>query len=203
MGGFHCWNVSPLAFLWLVLGYFQQGIELRQNTAALKLQSDALHLQVEELKASVEQQKAIATVALEDHKLFKQDFLSRKRNEKVREQPAFTYAGGSPSADPSAIRHLVKIANVGRAASKISVHFSGGLVREFFGQGKHELWLPNTTFEWTIVVERLPDPTLFGILRITYRDGLSEEEYQDLRIDRDQHGRLHFSIDGRSFDSAL
>ena len=40
---------GPLAFLWLVLGYIQQGREL-------KLSSEALHMQAEELKRSVEQQ---------------------------------------------------------------------------------------------------------------------------------------------------
>lgn len=38
---------SPLAFAWLVLGFVQQGIELRQNSAAL-------HLQAEELKAAAQ-----------------------------------------------------------------------------------------------------------------------------------------------------
>ncbi|MBF4211172.1 hypothetical protein EI533_26100 [Pseudomonas donghuensis] len=40
---------SPLAFLWLVLGFVQQGFELR-------ISSDALRLQAKELKASVAQQ---------------------------------------------------------------------------------------------------------------------------------------------------
>jgi hypothetical protein len=43
---------GPLAFVWLVLGYFQQGEELRQNTEALRLQA-------EELKASVKQQELL------------------------------------------------------------------------------------------------------------------------------------------------
>ncbi len=43
---------SPLAFLWLVLGYLQQGEELRQNT-------EALNMQVKELQASVDQQRAL------------------------------------------------------------------------------------------------------------------------------------------------
>jgi len=47
---------SPLAFLWLVLGYLQQGDELRQNTEALKLQAS-------ELKNAVEQQRAMAEAA--------------------------------------------------------------------------------------------------------------------------------------------
>lgn len=38
---------GPLAILWLILGFFQQGIELRQNTAALKLQADELRMLVD------------------------------------------------------------------------------------------------------------------------------------------------------------
>lgn len=52
-GDFLAGTFGPLAFLWLVLGYFQQGHELRQNSEALKLQA-------RELKNSVEQQKDIA-----------------------------------------------------------------------------------------------------------------------------------------------
>lgn len=46
---------SPIAFLWLVLGYFQQGEELRQNTRALELQA-------EELKHSVQHQAELVEV---------------------------------------------------------------------------------------------------------------------------------------------
>lgn len=38
-GDFWAGTFAPLAFWWLVLGYFQQGIELRQNVEALKQQS--------------------------------------------------------------------------------------------------------------------------------------------------------------------
>jgi len=38
-GDFWSGTFAPLAFWWLVLGYFQQGIELRQNVAALEQQS--------------------------------------------------------------------------------------------------------------------------------------------------------------------
>jgi len=46
-GDFFAGVFSPIALLWLVLGYFQQGKELR--------------LQVEELRRSVEQQKELAS----------------------------------------------------------------------------------------------------------------------------------------------
>ncbi len=49
LGDFFAGFFSPLAFLWLVFGYYQQGEELKQNTLALNLQAD-------ELRNSVEQQ---------------------------------------------------------------------------------------------------------------------------------------------------
>lgn len=49
--------VGPVALLWLVLGYFQQGEELRMNTAALSQQARELRQQVEETRALVEQSR--------------------------------------------------------------------------------------------------------------------------------------------------
>jgi hypothetical protein len=49
IGDFAAGVFGPLAFLWLVLGYIQQGREL-------KLSSEALRMQAEELKSSVAQQ---------------------------------------------------------------------------------------------------------------------------------------------------
>lgn len=59
-GDFFAGSFAPLAFLWLVIGYFQQGEELSQNTKALEQQEKALRLQVDELRQSVEQQNRSA-----------------------------------------------------------------------------------------------------------------------------------------------
>ncbi len=48
LGDFLAGFLSPLFFFWLVIGYFQQGEELRQNTEALRQQS-------QELKRAAEQ----------------------------------------------------------------------------------------------------------------------------------------------------
>lgn len=58
---------SPLAFLWLVYGYLQQGQELKQNTLALSLQA-------QELQNSVEQQKVLANAALEQLNILRIEF---------------------------------------------------------------------------------------------------------------------------------
>lgn len=62
VGDFLAGVFGPLAILWLVLGFFQQGEELKQNTAALKLQAD-------ELAAAVAQHKAMAEATKEQVKL--------------------------------------------------------------------------------------------------------------------------------------
>lgn len=54
---------APIALLWLVLGYFQQGEELRQNTAALRLQHEELVHQVRETAALVRQSESQAETA--------------------------------------------------------------------------------------------------------------------------------------------
>lgn len=55
-GDFLAGAFGPIALLWLVLGYMQQGEELQQNTEALRLQAA-------ELKASVEEQRNMVQVA--------------------------------------------------------------------------------------------------------------------------------------------
>lgn len=62
---------SPLAFLWLVYGYLQQGQELKLNTQALTIQAEELAIsntslkkQVEEMEKSVKAQQDMFELAL-------------------------------------------------------------------------------------------------------------------------------------------
>ncbi|MGR3594766.1 MAG: hypothetical protein ACU0B9_03470 [Limimaricola soesokkakensis] len=55
-GDFLAGSLGPLALFWLILGFFQQGIELRHSV-------QALNIQAEELKNSVEQQKIMSATA--------------------------------------------------------------------------------------------------------------------------------------------
>jgi hypothetical protein len=70
VGDFLAGAFGPVAFLWLVFGFLQQGDELRQGTEALQMQggelrlsTQALKMQAEELKKSVEQQSIMAAAA--------------------------------------------------------------------------------------------------------------------------------------------
>lgn len=75
LGDFVAGAFGPLALFWLVCGYFQQGLELRQNTEALKLQ-------VEELKNSVLHQGEMAEASQRQLQLE----VERFQQEKVRDQ---------------------------------------------------------------------------------------------------------------------
>ena len=57
-GDFIAGSLGPLAIFWLILGYFQQGRELRNSV-------EALSLQTKELEASVEQQRELVRASRE------------------------------------------------------------------------------------------------------------------------------------------
>lgn len=58
LGDFLAGAFGPLAILWLILGFFQQGIELREN-------SRALDLQAEELKSSTKEMRELLRILRE------------------------------------------------------------------------------------------------------------------------------------------
>ena len=62
VGDFLAGIFGPLAIFWLILGFIQQGKELKQNT-------EALELQAQELKNSVEQQKELVSVSRQQFSL--------------------------------------------------------------------------------------------------------------------------------------
>jgi len=108
---------GPLAILWLVLGYFQQGIELRLN-------SDALHLQAKELAHSVEQQRELVKVARDQYQSDREAMEHQMRafaaeQERIRlgALPKFTLTfGGSHSAQST---HSIFFANYGHTCTDL------------------------------------------------------------------------------------
>ena len=87
LGDFLAGGFAPLAFLWLVIGYFQQGKEL-------KLSTDALILQAKELSNSVEQQRELVRATYEDIAFSKAESISVKQYEKRMAQPIFSLQRG-------------------------------------------------------------------------------------------------------------
>jgi hypothetical protein len=129
MGDFLGGAFAPLAFLWLVLGFLQQGIELRQNSEALRLQAD-------ELKNSVEQQKQMVEFARKDYLAANRAWLyveaqvsqqhAQDGPEGVRIQFAMSNIGSSPATKVwlaiQPIEHCL-----GQAAWDIQAKFCDGI----------------------------------------------------------------------------
>ena len=86
---------APLAFLWLVLGYLQQGEELRNS-------ANALYQQAIELKSSVEQQRLLVEVSREqvdaERSMWQQEREAREEEARPRlrltSKPSYFTGGG-------------------------------------------------------------------------------------------------------------
>ncbi len=89
VGDFLAGVVGPLALLWLILGYFQQGEELKQSTEALRLQAEELRNSVEQQQALVEVTKMQVDAQLE---AFKHEREEQRRS--VSPLLIFKYASG-------------------------------------------------------------------------------------------------------------
>ncbi len=113
IGDFAAGVFAPLAFSWLVLGYFQQGEELRNS-------GQALWLQGQELQNSVEQQRELVNVTREQLK-FESEVLTAQRDEIIRNsQPLLELSpSGSMPSNPGTRLFRFYIANHGKSCTKI------------------------------------------------------------------------------------
>lgn len=115
VGDFLAGVVGPLALLWLILGYFQQGEELRQSSLALAQQAD-------ELRRSVEQQQALVEVTRAQMDAQVRSFQAEALRWHIAEQPIFVL-----SLDDT-VRHsdgsytfTIRCRNDGKAAVEVKV----------------------------------------------------------------------------------
>lgn len=107
----------PLAFLWLIVGFFQQGAELRQNAEALRQQADRLEQQVQGTKSlvlvAVRQAEATVRMVQLERQKFEEETRSRMR----AAQPRFVLDEGMRHPRTGSMR----LHNFGAAASNLSI----------------------------------------------------------------------------------
>ena len=176
VGDFLAGAFAPLAFLWLVLGFFQQGIELRNS-------GEALWLQGEELRNSVEQQKELVSTT-RDQLAFDRDVVSRQKNDILRRaQPAFKLNyEGVQDADGQNSAHQFKLSNTGKdcfdvclildSAGNVPVTQAGKYERDILPTGKYgrvHVWLDNDFADELVAV-------------VTYRDELNNHQVKSFPI---------------------
>lgn len=99
LGDFLAGAFSPMAFAWLVLGFIQQGIELRQNSAALILQAEELRSAATHAGAMVDLQRKEFELRIQELEEARQkadsaQVAASKRQEKLEiqnRQPRFSF----------------------------------------------------------------------------------------------------------------
>lgn len=107
VGDFLAGVLGPITIVWLIFGFLQQGIELRQN-------NEALRQQALELKNSVEQQTALADAQK----------ISLRNYEKTME-PLFKLTPGDYFMDEDGDSlYPMEVRNLGEYCEKIRVHIA-------------------------------------------------------------------------------
>lgn len=131
---------GPVAFIWLVYGYFLQGIAIRQQAEELRLNTKALELQAEELKNSVEQQRELVDVSRRQFEAQLNALEQEKEKQKASSQPTFVFytEGVTISPDDQLVTKM-SMENIGAAV--VNVEFSWG------SQVGHRRLRDMTTFE--------------------------------------------------------
>ena len=114
-GDFFAGCFAPLAFLWLVLGYLQQGEELRLSTEALQLQAD-------ELKNSVEQQRALVEVSRQQVESEREKFKDERQRQLALARPNIIVesSGGTFRGDGQST-YPIMVSNAGNIAVNLFV----------------------------------------------------------------------------------
>lgn len=95
---------GPVAFLWLILGYLQQGEELRLNTRALQLQQEELRHQVAETAKLVLHAETQAQATMDAVLLERQREDNARKEKKKAAQPFFAFRGSNDSATASTMK---------------------------------------------------------------------------------------------------
>lgn len=160
LGDFLAGAFGPIAFLWLVLGFLQQGREL-------KLSSEALQLQAEELKNSVVQQTKMADAAMQQIES-QRISLEFQRHEFERSiAPVLRFEPGSRGGGRvgDLVRSATKLVNTGQEVSDVLMVFDPAI------GGNNQFVIPTVgiksshdvvfNFDW-------PDEDLGGVCFLSY-----------------------------------
>lgn len=166
VGDFLAGAFSPLAFLWLVLGYFQQGQELRQN-------NEALHLQAQELSASVAQQ--VKMVEAQGKEL-----LNYERSLEPLLKLDFKDIGYDDDGDD---HYSFSLLNLGEYCENLSVEFNGSFrpynveFATMFRDEVRSFWVlcgPDRLERFAISISYVNRSGVKGVQSFSFEAGVSE-----------------------------
>lgn len=153
---------GPLALAWLILGFYQQGIELKQNT-------EALRLQVQELAESVKQQTELVAVTREQvHAADAALEFERKRYHKEIQPELKIVEDIRHFREGEIIGLSLKMANMGHKARNIVISFDPPSTN--YSPTELGIWESSSaqSIEWGI--DRPISPITTGIIMFLYQD---------------------------------
>lgn len=175
IGDFLAGVFGPLAILWLILGFFQQGIELRQNTKALELQAT-------ELQNSVEQQRALVEVSRRQVDAELEVIRIEHERQKEVARPKFVFHGVGGSFSGLEGTYSSRIKNLGNTATEIQFsyvpHMRSSSLTTVFSWGRGE----EHRIEWRY---ETPFAEAASVLTISYLDGAGlpgEQKFEFLPV---------------------
>jgi hypothetical protein len=120
---------GPVAFLWLVLGFFQQGEELRHS-------STALYLQGEELRNSVEQQRQLVEVSRRQVESEMEQRRVSELADHVRAQPVLALEHGNSMHSDGLVSSEYWLTSGGPTCSSLKVSWdTHAVTRSIFAAG--------------------------------------------------------------------
>lgn len=164
-GDFFAGFFAPLAFLWLVLGYLQQGDELQLSTKALQLQA-------EELKNSVEQQRELVEVTRQQLNAERDALTLDIQARKEAAKPMFVFKNEGGSFSENECNFNISIGNAGSTVTQVkgTLEIEGIPTYEFFN---YVMFVSggNATTRLSIPIRFPENP---AILTVTYLDSFGQ-----------------------------
>jgi len=165
-GDFLAGVLGPLGILWIVLGFWQQGDELRSSVEALNLQS-------EELRNSVEQQKALVEVTRNQAEAEIEALAEERRARRIANAPNLHLHNAGGSSSGKVVNSKVSIWNTGTDCTDVDIYILNDSEEE------HIASFPVMSYKdkQTIMVSHERDQYLnFSIVvRYRTRDGMLEQ----------------------------
>ena len=185
IGDFFAGIFGPVAFLWLILGFLQQGKELQQSTKALELQAT-------ELNNSVEQQRKLVKVTKDQVEAQREASQVEKKLQLKAAEPNFIFQGVHANGSVDQWTYKINIKNTGNTVTKVSI--SSDVKLKSISPSELPVWERNQSIHIDFMFDGggTPDTSIFTI---NYTDESGSEGKSQYKFSKKQGESLIPELD--------